>query len=252
METTTFDTKPLLRPRQVEEAKSEIKASEDKLKNPHIEDKGEAMKQLRRLRESFEKQVPRGPVNGDEEGRMVARSKQLLSEIVPAMCSQEEMRKCPPGSVDKFMAGENSPVMKSKILEWKNLQLRLKPGQQEAANLERHRPVSSTLNMDNAVITGKTFFLPPEGAAQSVTFSDEQIALLKQLDPKLADMLAILPNETRAEVKTIVSVASLAGKKSARVIKAKKAQRSKRQMSPEARKAWGEKMKLARAAKKAA
>jgi len=237
METTTFDTKPLLRPRQVEEAKSEIKATEEKLKNPFIEDKGVVMKQLRRLRDGFEKQAPKAPVNGDEEGRMVARSKQLLSEIIPSMCSQEEMRKAPPGAVDKFMAGENNPAMKAKILEWKNLQLRLKPGEQEAANLERHRPTSSSLNMDGAYIPGKMFFMPPQGAAPSVTFSAEQIALLRELDPKLAGMLATLPNEARAEVKAIVEKAD---------------PYAKRKMSPEARKAWGLKMAQARKAKKAA
>ena len=89
MQTQQFDTKPLLRPRQVEETKAEIKSMEEKLKSPHTEDKGEVMKQLRRVRQSFEQQVPRGPANGEEEGRMVARSRELLSEIVPAVCSQE-------------------------------------------------------------------------------------------------------------------------------------------------------------------
>lgn len=235
MQTAAFDTKPLLRPQQVVDAKAEIASAEEKLKSPHIEDKGEVMRQLRRLRQSFEAQAPRGPATSEEEGRMVARSKQLLSEIIPAMCSQEEMRKAPPGAVDKFMAGENSPEMKAKILEWKNLQLRLKPGEREAANLERHRPVTSTLNMDNAFIPGKLFFMPPVGAAQPVTFSDAQIAALRAYDPKLADMLGTLPNEARAEVKAIVtggiglselSAASVAGKRGADKLKAKKAKRA--------------------------
>ena len=224
MQTTQFDTKPLLRPRQVEEVKAEIKAAEDKLKSPYIEDKGEVVKQLRRVRQNFEQQAPRPPANGDEEGRMVARSNELLAEIVPAMCSQEEMRKAPPGAVDKFMMGEGSSHMKAKILEWKNLQLRLKPGENEAANLERYRPKDSSLNMDNPYIPGKMFFMPPIGAARPVAFTDEQIALLRQLDPKLADMLGTLPNEVRAEVKELVTggiglsdearqAASIAGKR---------------------------------------
>lgn len=196
-----FDTKPLLRPRQVEEAKSEIKSREDMLKSPHIEDKGEVMKQLRRMRKTFEEQVPHHPTSGEEEGRMVARSRELLAEIIPAMCSQEEMRKAPPGAVDKFMMGENSPAIKRKILEWKNLQLRLKPGEREAANLERYRPVTNTLNMDNAFIPGKQYHLPPVGAAMPVTFNEEQIAAIRALDPALADMLGSLGNAERALVK---------------------------------------------------
>lgn len=205
MQTQQFDTKPWLRPQQVKEAESEIKQAEAKLKNPHIEDKAEVAKQLRRMRTSFEQQVPRPPANADEEGAMVRRSKELLAEIIPAMCSQEEMRKSPPGAVDKYMNGENSPAIKTKIVEWQKLQGRLKPGEREAANLERYRPKESTLNMDNAFIPGKMFFMPPAGAARAVSFSDEQIALLRQLDPKLADMLGTLPNEARAEVKALVT-----------------------------------------------
>lgn len=248
--TQQFDTKPLLRPRQVEEAKSEIKSMEDKLKNPHIEDKGEVMRQLNRVRKTFEAQVPRGPQTPDEEGRMVARSKQLLSEIIPAMCSQEEMRGAPPGAVDKFMMGENSPAMKAKILEWKNLQLRLKPGERESANLERHRPKTSTLNMDNAVVSTKMFFMPPVGAAQPVTFSDAQIAAIRALDPKMAEVLASLPNEARAEVKEIIGGIGLAEptqaqKNGAKGVAIREAKKKWAQMNGAERKAY-------QAAKKAA
>ena len=139
METQVFDTKPLLRPHQVQEAKDEIKSAEEKLKSPHIEDKGEVAKQLRRMSKAFAEQAPQAPINGEEEGRMVARSKSLLSDILVGMPSQEEMRKAPPGAVDKHMKWEKAN--KLKILEWKNLQLRLTHGEEsEAAVLERHRP----------------------------------------------------------------------------------------------------------------
>src|SRR3990167_6260114 len=147
-QTTQFDTKPLLRPAQLEEMQNQVKIGEAKLSNPAILDKGEARKQLIRNRQTLDSQTPKPPVDGAEEGRMVARSKHLLMDVLAGMPSQEERRKAPPGAVDKHMGWEkrNKPA----ILELKNLQLRLRPGEREAANLERHRPVSSTLSMDNA------------------------------------------------------------------------------------------------------
>jgi len=43
---TVFDTKPLLRPTQVESAKDEIKNLEAKLQNKHIEDKAEVQREV--------------------------------------------------------------------------------------------------------------------------------------------------------------------------------------------------------------
>lgn len=217
-----FDTKPLLRPAQIEDTKSEIKALESKLQSPHIEDKGEVAKQLRRVTASFNAQVPKGPETADEEGRMEARSRDLLNDILSGMPSQEEMRKAPPGAVDKHMAWEKRN--KRKILEWKNLQLRLTRGQEpDAANLERHRPTGSTLNMDNAYIPGKMFFMPPANAGLPVAFSEAQLAYLRSVSPEIADQIGLMSNEQRREVKQVLdggigltpSPASIAGKKGA-------------------------------------
>lgn len=210
--TATFDTKPLLRPAQVEDMKSEVAAAEAKLSNPAIMDKGEARKQLIRTRKALEDQTPRPPATAEEEGRMVARSKQLLGEIVEGMCSQEEMRKAPPGAVDKHMGWEKRN--KLKILEWKNLQLRLKPGEREAANLERHRPVGSTLSMDNAFIPGQNFHIPA-GVGATVTFSDADLERLRALKPELADKVASMNNEQRQVVKDMLALMPVP-KKSAR------------------------------------
>lgn len=203
MEATAFDTKPLLRPQQVEDMRDEVKMAEAKLSNPAILDKGEARKQLIRTRASLEAQTPKPPSSGEEEGRMVTRSKQLLDQIVTGMCSQEEMRKAPPGAVDKHMGWEkrNKPA----IMEWKNLQLRLKPGEREAANLERHRPTTSSLNMDNAHIQGKAIYIP-ENVGSTVTFSDEEMAQLKALKPGLAETVALMTNDQRQVVKDMLEL----------------------------------------------
>ena len=201
--TTQFDTKPLLRPRQVEEMKSQVKAAEAKLSNPAIQDKGEARKQLIRGRQTLESQTPRAPVDAAEEGRMVARSKELLNDVLAGMPSQEEMRKAPPGAVDKHMGWEKRN--KLKILEWKNLQLRLRPGENEAANLERYRPSTSTLSMDNAVVTGKSIYIP-EAVGATVTFSDAELVQMDGLKAGLRDTVGSMTNEQRAVVKEMLAL----------------------------------------------
>jgi hypothetical protein len=210
METSTvFDTKPLLRPDQLQTAKEEIKSLEAKLQHPLIQDKGEVQKQLRRARHVTEMQTPRPPETSEEEGRMVSRSKQLLNEILQGMPSQEEMRKAPPGAVDKHRHWEKRN--KVKILEWKNLQLRLTAGsgEREVANLERHRPTGSTLNMDTTFIAGKQFFMP-DTSGPAVVFNDDQLALLRRLSPQIADALALMNNVDRQQVKDTISGIGLA------------------------------------------
>lgn len=238
METQAFPTTPLLRPDQVQTAKEEIRSLEAKLQNPLIQDKGEVNKQLRRARHMTEMQTPRAPESAEEEGRMVARSKQLLGEILQGMPSQEEMRKAPPGAVDKHRHWESRN--KRKILEWKNLQLRLTAGsgEREVANLERHRPTTSSLNMDTTFIQGKNFFMP-ETTGPAVTFNDAQIALLRKLSPQLADALALMSNTDRQQVKDTISgiglveesrlAASEAGKRGVQKREAKKRQMSQAQ-----------------------
>jgi hypothetical protein len=205
METAVFDTKPLLRPAQVEEAKNEIRAAEAKLDSKYIEDKGTVRKQLQRMRVTLESQLPQTPANPTEEGLMVARSRTLLDQIIQGMPSQEEMRKAPPGAVDKHVAWEKRN--KLAIIEWKNLQLRLKPGEQEAANLERHRPTGSSLSMDNAYIAGQQFHLPPTMNGLPAAFSEQQLAVLALIAPDIRERLATLDNAQRASVKELVQTA---------------------------------------------
>jgi len=207
--TTQFSTAPLLRPDQVETARDEIKSLEDKLLNPLIQDKGQVRKQLQQAQKLTAQQTPQPPANGEEEGRMVARSKDLLEKILTGMPSQEEMRKAPPGAVEKHRAWErrNKPA----ILEWKNLQLRLNAGtsDRDVANLEKHRPTGSSLNMDNAFITGKQFHMP-EMTGPAVTFTDAHLAVLRQLSPQIADSIALMGNADRQQVKDTISGIGLA------------------------------------------
>ena len=84
-----FDTKPLLRPAQLEEMRNQVKNAEAKLSSPYIQDKGAARNQLIRTRKTLEEQTPKPPVDAAEEARMVAREKSLLDDILAGMPSHE-------------------------------------------------------------------------------------------------------------------------------------------------------------------
>lgn len=255
MEPAVFSTKALLRPDQVIAAQEEIRSLEEKLNNRHIEDKAEVARQLRRARKDFESQAPQLPANGEEEGRMVQRSKELLASILEGMPSQEEMRKNPTGAVDKHRSWQERN--KWHIAEWKHIQLRLtaNSGERDAANLERHRPIISTLAMDSAQIPGKQFFFGPANAGLPVTFTDEQITLLKALDPTIAERLGTLTNRQRSTVKDILdggiglaSEAQILGKLGAEKKLAKK--KGRKPMTEEQKRELRERLAKARAARK--
>lgn len=151
----------LLRPNQQVEMKDEVRILEDKLQSPHIEDKGTVRRQLHRLKQQLEIQTPK-PFVGAEVDAAVKREQDLREQILQGMPSQEEMRKSPPGAIDKHRTWEKRN--KEKIIEWKNIQLRLHADSNEVdiANFERFRPTSSSLNMDNAFIPGNQYFMPPD------------------------------------------------------------------------------------------
>lgn len=198
-----LDTKPLLRPAQLADAQEERDNLTKKLSSPHIQDKGEVARQLRRLNESLNKQTPRefGP---DEIDAAVKREAELRADWLDGMPSHEEMRKNPPGATDKHMAWERAK--KQSVLLWKNLMQRLHAGSGDGSvsNIEKYRPRTSSLNMDNAQIAGTNYFLPPPGAAPSVIFNDAELAILRTQAPDVALKLPLLSNEQRAEVKKVL------------------------------------------------
>lgn len=195
-----LDTKPLLRPHQLADAHEDRANLEAKLRSPYITEKGEVQRQIKRLDESLAKQTPKG-FEGKDKDKAVALEAELRGKILDGMLSQEEMRKNPPGAVDRHIAWEKRN--KQNMLLWKNLQLRLNVGSddRDVANFERFRPTQSNMNMDGAQISGKKYYFPPLGAAPSVTFSKDELAFLKDVSPELAEKLALLSNEDRAQVK---------------------------------------------------
>lgn len=151
----------LLRPNQIDEMRGERESLSAALQNPHVQDKGTVVRQLRKLEHQLETQTPR-PYQGKEIDAAVVREKELREQLLVGMPSQEEMRKSPPGAVGKHMDWEKRN--KRKLMEWKAIQLRLNHESKDPdiANFERFRPTRSTLNMDNAHIPGQTYFMPSE------------------------------------------------------------------------------------------
>lgn len=203
-------TDPLLRPHQVKNYEEDRAALRAKLRmtNPdgsradghYIQDKGEAVKQLRRLEKTMEPQLPK-PFKGAELDAAVRLEKALREQWTEGMPSDEEMRKNPPHAVQKHMAWEKRN--KRAVVEWKNLQLRLNVGSDDRSvtNIEQHRPRASSLNMDGAQIQGVQYYLPPPGAAPSAVFSEAQLAMLELLIPGARERIGTMDNKTRRAIK---------------------------------------------------
>lgn len=202
----------LLRPDQIEEMEGERQALERKFKNPNVEDKGVVAEQLRRLDNQLETQRPR-EYKSDEIDAAVKREAELRAGWTDGMLSQEEMRKSPPGAVDRHLQWERKN--KSAIMEWQNIRRRLNHGSdaRESASIELYRPTVSRMNMDNALIQGRQYFMPPESAARGEVFTDAQIAMLKQIFPGIADKIATLSNTQRQEVKAELTQAQIDGRR---------------------------------------
>ena len=232
-----------LRPHQVSEMTDEKNRLERAINNPHIQDKGEAVRALRRISKQLETQTP-VPYSGDDADKAVKREAYLRDKILDGMPSQEEMRKSPAGAVGKHMAWEKR--VKPMMNEWKAIRLRLNAGTSDpdVANFERFRPTSSTLNMHNTIVQGTQYYMP-ETTSPTVVFNSAQIELLRSLAPDVADKLSFMTNEQRSEVKQIIKEQHFPA--ATKIAKEKK----KRAISEEQRQAASERMKKMHADKKA-
>lgn len=195
-----MNSSTVLRPNQIAEYEGTKNSLEAKLNNPRIQDKASVRRQLNRVEREFDRQRPKEYADADKD-KAARRGAELLEKITHGMPSQEEMRKCPPGAINKHREWESSN--KADIQEWKGIQLRLNAGTDDpdVANLEKFRPTRSSLNMDNAMIPGSQTYLPSQGA-RSVTFSDEEISLLREFAPEeIYNRLALLDADQRMLVR---------------------------------------------------
>jgi len=194
----------LLRPEQILETQSEADRIEGMLNDPRapVEDRPMATRQLHNMKKMLHEQVPRD-YSSDEIDSAVRREKELREHMVSdGMPTQSEMRRSPPGAVHKLRTWEQRNI--TNLMEWKHIRLRLNTGTSDpdVANFERYRPNggANEMNLDNPIVTAKDIHLPPRGADLPILMSDEEHAVLKTLDPELADMMALASNEQRRSI----------------------------------------------------
>jgi hypothetical protein len=212
------DTTNLFRPNQVQEAREELRRLNETLQAPShirgkISDPREMSKRAKRLAEDIQKYEPRAyPVS--EKDAATREFRELTEQIAAGMPSSEEMRRNPPGAVEKHMAWEKRA--KQKIARWKHVGLRLEVGGDVPADLavpgasinievlRQHRS-NRDLSMDGAQIPKGTdyhFGADPVGA---VVFSEDELAVLREIAPAVAGSLGVLGNDARAEIKAMVT-----------------------------------------------
>jgi hypothetical protein len=192
----------LLRPSQTNDLLDEKKRIQTALKErpEMIQDKSSALKQVRQIDTMLQDQAPKN-LGGKERDNAVKREAELRSKMINGMPSQEEMRKCPAGAIKKHTQWEKNN--KKDLAEWKTLQLRMNVGTDDTdvANFEKHRPTKSTLNMHNQIVDGQQFHNIENVNGRAVTFSSEDLALIKERAPDMAGKLALMDNEGRQIIK---------------------------------------------------
>lgn len=168
-----------------------------------------AIGELRRIEQSLASAAPK-KYEGKDLDKAVAREKELLDKILDGMPTAAEMRKAPPGALEKHMAWEARN--QTNIEEWKNVRLRLHRSGALAsqfegsaiANLEMYRPQGGAgeLPMDNALIPGKQYSL---GNVNSVPFTDFELAVMQKIAPNIHATAALLSADQRIEVKAALA-----------------------------------------------
>ena len=208
-------TAQLLRPHQIESLNEDKRRIERTLQAPNfvqqqIQDPGSMRKQLRSIVQMLETQSPK-PYSEHEKDHAIARRDELQEKFLRGIPTQEEMRRNPPGAVDKNRSWEARE--KKHVLEWKNIQLRLMESgsidglrnSEDVANIEGLRPFGGAqqLNMMNEQIQGTEYHM--DHTPKSVVMTDPEIQMLKDIDPELAEQLATMPAEMRKAVKGAVN-----------------------------------------------
>lgn len=197
-----------LHPRQVQELKSDKAEFEANLSGPfrdQIENPEAVRHQIRETDKVLEQAAK--PIPADQIDAAMKLEQTLRDGWLNGMPTQAEMRKNPPGAVDRHRHWEAKTKVLY-VLPWKALRCRLHASgiseshladQRDISNIEMYRPKggSGELPMDNAQIPGKDYYLPPPNAGPAVIFSDDDLALLERNDPELRESIALLSNDAR-------------------------------------------------------
>lgn len=208
-------TAPYLKVSQIEEMQGEKRRLSETLNAPPhlrraLQDPAQMMKTLRGIEKSLSEDSP-VPYQGAEKDAAVKREKELREKFSATMPTQAEMRRNPPGALDKHIMWERDN--EDDVGEWKNIRRRMLesgmlPGsmsERSASNIELYRPAggSGELNMDNAQIPQARTFYGLGG--RSTPLTDDELAVLKMLAPAIYEKVALLSAEQRDEIKAAIA-----------------------------------------------
>lgn len=271
-----LSTENVLHPRQVVELNEQKKQLSAILSAPphisgQLQDSGGLVRKKLAENDALLRQAAK-PLLPEEIDEAVKAEKQLRESWLQGMPTKAEMRRNPPGAVDKNIAWSRNK--KKDVLKWKNLRRRLHASgisehrladEGDISNIEMYRPDggSGEMNMDNAQITGKDLHIPSFDNGLPTVLSDSEITKVKEIDPDIN--LAVLDNEQRAAVKEFINGLTVPSRESDVNVhapgfqegadvrrKPRKTRRKKQNISSEERKARSDRMKARHAAKRAA
>lgn len=264
-------TKPLLRIHQVRDLREEESRLTGMLQAPEYQTKGIDQAGTRRRLAGVRKQLDTDSPKAYAEIELDSakkRSDTLLSKILAGMPTQAEMRRNPPGAVDKHANWEKRN--KRAINEWRNIQYRLHASstgaddslssERDIGNFERFRPDGGAyeLEMSGAQIAGKDIHFPPGFTGNTRVMSDDEAAYIAKADPELRASMALLDNDQRVRVLDYVrsildgKAPQAAAPAEPRVKKSAPGKKTRKPMSAEAKAALVDRLSAAKAAKKAA
>ena len=192
-------------------------------------DRGLALRKVREVRRILDAQAPRRIEDSLVRDRVARRVKEVIEhDIKGSMLPTEIMRRNPAGAVDAFMKQENSKAYKRAVKAVKRGLFALEPATTEIdhANLEKYRP--------SMLPPGVSTFMADAQIPGVFAQSTQAKANWPLPDPVTTAYAQAVARETKSEHAT------------------EQRKREMRGMTPEARKAWGEKMAAIRLAKKQA
>jgi hypothetical protein len=192
-------SRALYRPDQLVEAKAELSRLEEAThsSDPRV-DKGETRKALNKVKQMYAMQAPEPITDGSVRDRVAKRITELREDIKEGMLSTEEMRKNPPGAVDRHRRWERAK--KPAIMEYKNLQRQLQADgsdpetwDRDSANIEMFRSEGARERVRlDAQIPGKMAFTNVPEANWKEAFGkthpdNSALAQAKRARPAMSD-----------------------------------------------------------------
>ena len=204
-------TAPFLKLSQIEEMAQEKQRLDSMMKAPphisnQVQDRAQVYTTLKKIDKSLASDTAT-PYTGEQLDKAVAREKELREKFTAKMPTAAEMRRNPPGAVDKQLAFEEQ--CGKDVAEWKNIRRRLyvsgvlpsNVSERSMSNIELFRPVggSGELPMDGAQIPQTKTFYGLGG--RSTPFKEDELAVLKLLAPSVYEKLALMSADERDAVK---------------------------------------------------